>query len=806
MVNYKALNRNLLEVEQIILSKYGFQFVDLENEKTSSADLMISILQARIITEGICRYIVLAARLVNDEKNIRTATLKVYIDDILRPSYRVVPSPILSCMSTIQEKSNMAVHYQVDGGLDLKHAVICIQSLEEVISWFIKENGRSGYGFRKFRLHSEMLDKGWGVPPKAEGCIISRGKEIGKLYEKVIASKVVYVRGITGVGKTEMIKDYVKKYEKKYVKVFYTEKVDEVDDFLYELPIAIIDEEKKTKTEVMQEKLNEMHSMKEKNLFILDNYTGDKNDVNRIYPVEGDKYHLIILVADQYGVDDEECCDISPFSPDDSLKIFRYFCEEKYEDDKVRNLLSYLAYNPRAIRMSAVYLRDSELYDPEGFINSMKKTPSIVGIMENLYTALSESSVLNDGKSRRFIASCLSLIPYNGMPTRRFRELLCNSGVSEINNENIEETLNVLESAGWMCIDDRDTISMNPLLSDTIFEKTRPDMTSENVVQFITPILEPTKESRELLLTQLFALEPFVDHLLKRILSTESCDLSVLNYVREYYIAVYNIPKIDTVSQLMEREFSRVNLDKLNYVENTIFRQGISRFNLEDFGEAHKYFKRALDMLEKKRNSIDKEIAKISAYEGSSLASIGMQKDALEMVNRSVYIRKELADKGDETENKNLWISHYNYARVLLTSKRYEDARKEIDVATDIYKTFNHEIYAQWGHTDVSSLFQLNGRIYAGLGEYDKAIRLLEDAKTIRKKLKGENFFSTAQIYSYLVEVYNACGKFKNALDYARKYHDVLLLQYRTEDIKKKMEETECKIRLLEEHTKNDQL
>lgn len=100
MINYEMLNQNLSETENIIASKYHFRFLSLECDDIRKADIMMSIIQARVIAEGICRFIVLNEHIVKDEKNIRTATLKVYIDDLLRPNL-IVPKPVISNLTTI---------------------------------------------------------------------------------------------------------------------------------------------------------------------------------------------------------------------------------------------------------------------------------------------------------------------------------------------------------------------------------------------------------------------------------------------------------------------------------------------------------------------------------------------------------------------------------------------------------------------------------------------------------------------------------------------------------------------------------
>ena len=73
MISFDSLNRNLVEAEMIISSNYHFSFIDLDRDDVGSSDLMMSILQARVIAEGICRFIVLQEHIIKDEKSIRTA-------------------------------------------------------------------------------------------------------------------------------------------------------------------------------------------------------------------------------------------------------------------------------------------------------------------------------------------------------------------------------------------------------------------------------------------------------------------------------------------------------------------------------------------------------------------------------------------------------------------------------------------------------------------------------------------------------------------------------------------------------------
>ncbi len=806
MVDFVTLNSNLVEAENIISSSYHFRLPDLSIDDICSADIMISILQARVITEGMCRFIVLKEHLVKDEKSIRTATLKVYVEDLLRPNL-LVPKAIISNMSIIQGISNLTVHFQTEGHLNQKEAYICLESLEQVLTWFISTYSTTVLKKNSWKISSDMLNKSGTLPPKAEGCLISRSKEVEEVRKIILSDRIVYISGYSGVGKTELAKDYVMKYCKKYDGVYYAENIVEVEDYIYNLPIGIINEELKTKGEIVEEKLEVLHAMGLTYLFIIDNYTGNNKEIQSLYPIDDDKYHLMILLGDGYESNqDHKYYKVNSFSPEESMQIFQYFCEKKYAKDDVMNLLSYLCFNPRAIKMSAIFLKDNDLFSPNTLIDGMRKNTSIKSIIQNLYIVLTEISILESDESVRMVSECLSLIPYNGVSMDRFKSLLLGVKNIPFRENDIELAIDKLLGAGWMNIDDMGYISINPLLSDTIYEKMHPDMSSPLIVGFIEPLLEPIKDIRELYLSQVVALEPFVDHLMNRVSVSKSCDLDILNKLREYYMAIYDVQKVEFITEIMEAEFNQHINKEVNIIENAIYRHGISRFNLEDFQDAHKNFERSLEMLEQKIVLIEKDIARICAYEGSTLAAIGEKEKAIICAKRSIGLREKLYAAGDEEEGSRLWISHYNFAKVLLELSKFVEAKQECDIAINLYAKSNPEVFRDKKSTNVSSLLQIKGRIYAGLGRRNEAIELLEEAKDIRERLKGKNYFSTAQIYSYLMDVHSQFGNYGQAMKYAQQYYDVLVIQYKTDDIKNKIADVKEKMSLFKENMGNDLL
>ena len=63
MIDFTNLSKNLIDAESIISSKYHFKFINPDENDITESDMLMNVLQARVIAEGLCRYIVLQQHL-----------------------------------------------------------------------------------------------------------------------------------------------------------------------------------------------------------------------------------------------------------------------------------------------------------------------------------------------------------------------------------------------------------------------------------------------------------------------------------------------------------------------------------------------------------------------------------------------------------------------------------------------------------------------------------------------------------------------------------------------------------------------
>ena len=722
--------------------------------------------------------------------------------------------------------------------------------MQSLLDWFLDNCIDEELVKHILRISPEELEKVGPFPGRRPDYLVDRETYLREIRKKLDVCGVVIMRGSAGVGKSELVREYAEKYERrdKYYAKYYDENVDRVDNYILRVPIHFKDEAKKTKDDIVSERLELIHKTSRKILFVLDNYTGDLDDLKRLYPKKDEAYQLIVIVGDSFEVDrDDICVEIEAFSSKKAYEFLKYYCP-RLSDEEIRSLQSYLENNPEAMFRCATFLRNNGSYSPDFFIR--KGQSSIKEKLESIKALMLQVDVLKNPRNKMVI-ECLSLVPYEGMDRSRFvqymsvavasansvdfissekdakiRRVEIEKRAKEIYVPIIEPSIQELCEGGWVSISEQDLIFIKQDLSDVFFTNTRPDMTSKTIVFFVLKILAPISKIRELKWAEVEELRPFVEHLVKRVKESEKCALEILNSIREFYIwdyGDYNGPEFLLVDELLKREFKRFKETDPNAVENAKYRQGIHHFNLKDYERAWEYFDEAISDLDSKILTIEKEIAKICSYEATSLADLACETGDEEMKNlaknivlRGIKLRKKLsrskAQFSEECKVK-LWVSYYNYAKVLMRCEEYEKALKMIEKASSIHKEFYPEAHEKCknlhigaikgsenqieqnlmaeGVFDVSSLFHQKGQILSGLGIHEEAIEWINKARIIREHRKGEKHFTTGQVYSYLMKAYARWGRYEEALEYAKLYYGVLEDQRQTEYMIKLMRKAE---------------
>lgn len=132
----EELNSKLEKMEQIMGNEgknlsFDSIIVDCDHD--------YAVIKARKIAEGICRYVVIANRLIKDNNSIRNATLEVYLKQFMRTREDLFPRGIIINIETIQKYGNYGGHYQTGEEISENDVDICLSALITILNWFNDE-------------------------------------------------------------------------------------------------------------------------------------------------------------------------------------------------------------------------------------------------------------------------------------------------------------------------------------------------------------------------------------------------------------------------------------------------------------------------------------------------------------------------------------------------------------------------------------------------------------------------------------------------------------------------------------------
>ncbi len=110
-----------------------------------------------------------------------------------------------------------------------------------------------------------------GNVPKPCRYFWGREKEIEQLHELLVKERKVFLHGIAGIGKSELVKAYAKKYKKGYLNILYIAYSGNLKQDIIDLDFAD-DLQEDSEEERFRKHNRFMRSLKEDTLLIIDNF------------------------------------------------------------------------------------------------------------------------------------------------------------------------------------------------------------------------------------------------------------------------------------------------------------------------------------------------------------------------------------------------------------------------------------------------------------------------------------------------------------------------------------------------------
>ena len=315
--------------------------------------------------------------------------------------------------------------------------------------------------------------------PYAQTHFVGRIHEIEKIHELFAENGTVFISGVGGIGKSELVKKYAEKYHSSYDTITFVPFETDIATTISQaenLPYNVKQHSNENAKEYFARKVEELHKLCDmRTLIVLDNFDVTDDPNLKLLFTLGCKV-LITTRADFSDVYAQLLVD----AVEEPFEIFKEHypkalsTEEKSNVGKIIEIICghTLTVELLAKQMMAGRVRPSQMLErlqTAGIENAGKDKVRHINkngalVSQSSYAhiqALFDLSKLNENE--QYILMNLSLIPYTGIFTELFHDLC------ELEDY---EVLNKLIIEGWIRHDgDNDYVSLHPLIAELLLKK-----------------------------------------------------------------------------------------------------------------------------------------------------------------------------------------------------------------------------------------------------------------------------------------------------------------------------------------------
>lgn len=619
--------------------------------------------------------------------------------------------------------------------------------------------------------------------PQARDVFDGRDDVINQIKDTFSAgNKCIFVEGIGGIGKTELVKQYVIRNQKDYENIVFVNYTSDLLHLITDDNEVIIDGLTKSDSESNEEyfirKLNILKRISnEKVLFVIDNF--DVDDDNNLKEFLTGNYHIIFTTRNRHP--GYQTIILNPIK--DENVLFSIF-EKNYgntlsqdEKDYVKKIFELIEYHTYAIELIAKQM-EASFIGPQEMLKIMQD-----GVLKNIgneeisgrdsmKSAFSHIcslfSIGNLSEKDKKILMYLSIMGINGVSANKFKEWSKLETFNEINS---------LIRKSWIRKENDQRISIHPLVKEVIWSELKP--TIENCEEFIKNFARYVRgawgravsENIAILNPAYAVFECFPENRSKyTYLFDPICGLfwelgrfedSQAGYNDLYNSSVKNFGEISEIAGMCAIRYAG------------------SYYNAGQFKESIPWYRKGLELL--KQASTEETLELALAYEKVARTYIFDEtpdyKKAEELFNDSIEMRKRLIEKAkkgasiksldeyDEfsiarAERGNITII-MEIGRLYQAQDNYEKAYEYAEKFTNLYSNCEKMSISNlaYGYYDsgfclVKLVQKLPSDSSEKIEKLNKAEELLKKAKEINEKTRGEMAFDTLKNEECLGDVY----------------------------------------------------
>lgn len=566
--------------------------------------------------------------------------------------------------------------------------------------------------------------------PEPQSFFVGREKEIEEIHNRLENNRTLFVSGVGGIGKSELVKQYAKKYKNEYDAVIFAPYVSNMNMLIADdtaVPVYNLfrypAEKPKEYIERKWRKLKELCD--EGTLIIVDNLDRDDDpDLNKLLEL-GCK--LIITTRVDFSDYSYEQLDVRTLESREEINaIFNEYYKKPLDETAkvfVREIIDIVDGHTMTVELLAKQMMAGRI-DPEKMLSKLKEggigdsgkekvltgkdgVRSAMRAYEHIRALFDVSGLSED---EVYIITNLSLIPHTGVPTELFHDWCELDGYDGINE---------LVHTGWVrCDKEKDFISLHPVIGDLAF-----DLLNERKI-------DPSKLMN--------SLTSFAEN--------ENLEEKGFESSEEKAEFLYKVSA--KVMQLEENfESAAEFLTEASYFFNGFI----------DFKQSVVCCEKALELMCHKYSDQHIKTARVYRKLAQLYRINGNFKKSRDYCFKTLVIQKRETDEENE-DTANIYNS---LGLVYIELNEFEKAEEYHKKALEIHR----KVYGE-EHTDTATSYDNLGRLYDELYDFTKAEKYYNKALEIRRKLYGEEHTDTARSYNNLGVLYRKLGDFTKAEEY----------------------------------------
>lgn len=545
---------------------------------------------------------------------------------------------------------------------------------------------------------------------------VGRKEEIREIKRRLDADGYVFVKGVGGLGKSEIAKLFAEKYKDEYHTVQFCKYADGLKSVVATMPVNGIDEKNYSNAEeLMKEKNKILHLSDDKTLIIVDNFNVMHDDFLRDFLPSNNRSFKVIfttrctMAADYYA---SKTFELPKLSLDECKALFSAHLSRSLSDDEevVEELIRYVDYNTLIIVLMAVAIRKSGL-SLTGMLSDLEeqKIESVdtkifheydfdseeVNEYNKIYAHLTTIfSICGLKAIQKEILKNATLISPDGIGLKEFVKH-CN--YHRINRSSVGEVIDM----GWLNKDSDNIISMHPIVSD-MFSVNEELIAEDSYYEF--------------------------SEYLEEFCNPDYCHFSVV------------LNKLSCAKHL-ERRYTFESAEKRVAITIKLGRMYQCAYQPN---EARKYLKKALALTKENKTKYFELI--VYRFLGDLEKDFGTYKKAIEYYQKSICEGKKLKNRFYETveesmicagrcyeENKDMYKAYNAYLEALNYAKHFRlydyisiAANNLVDVCNDLNWKDRKEIYQRVSEKYSSFDKDEDGETNPNLLEFEKKLDNLD--------------------------------------------------------------------------------